>query len=331
MLTLSTLLLTLPAAALAAPQAGSAAPGGDGHEAQIFHQITHGPGGATSGPCERQAWAERKAAHRAAQADFIHALALCVNISEADDRWDCVLDAFDELDEALALLQEQFLARLDLCLELDGGTYEPEIDPDDFVDLIDNPFLPLIPGTTRVYEKDTDEGQEVIHVETTDETREILGVECAVILDTVWLEGELAEKTYDYFAQDEDGNVWYFGEVAINYEDGEIANLDGSWIAGQDGAQAGIVMYGDLAAVVGTTYRQEYLLGEAEDVATLLALDATADVPFGNYAGCAKTLDFSPLDPGVEEEKYYAAGVGVVLEVDLETGERLELVDVLTD
>jgi len=314
---LSLLTLTLP---LSAPTPGP----GDGHKAAIFNHWTHGP---TGGACERQAWAERQSAFRGASADFVHALALAVNIADPDDRWESVLEAFDEYDDAKEEVHEQFLARLELCAWLGGDTYEPEIDPDDFVDAIDHPLLPFTPGTTLVYEKDTDDGLETVHVTTTDDTREILGVECAVVRDTEWLDGEIQEDTYDYFAQDEDGNVWYFGELSFGYEDGQIVGVEGSWIAGEDGAHPGIVM--EAMPQVGDVYRQEFLLGEAEDAATVLALDQAVDVPYGSFDGCAQTGDFSPLEPGTLEHKYYAPGIGLVLEVDPDSGERLELVDVV--
>lgn len=304
-------------------------PDGDAQKAVVFQKLTNGPAGGESNPCVRQTWAERTSANREADADFVHTLALCVNIADPDDQWECVLEAFDELDEVLEEIQDQFFARLDLCTVLGGDTYEPEIDPDYFVEVIDNPFFPLTPGTTLVYEKETDEGTETVHVTTTDETREILEVECTVVRDTEWLDGEIQEDTFDYYAQDVDGNVWYFGELSFEYEDGEIAALEGSWIAGEDGAHPGILMQAD--PMVGQIYRQEFLLGEAEDVGEVLALNESVEVPYGSFEGCLKTLDSTPLEPGSEEEKFYAPGVGPVLEVDLENGEMLELVDIIVE
>jgi hypothetical protein len=123
-----------------------------------------------------------------------------------------------------------------------------------------------------------------------------------------------------------DGNVWYFGEISKNFEDGQLTDLDGSWFAGAGGAKPGIIMHA--SPVVGTTYRQEWFLGEAEDVATTLALDAAADVPYGSFVNCVQTLDFTPIEPDAQEHKFYAAGIGVVLEIDIVEDERLELISI---
>ena len=300
----------------------------DAKKLAIFEHLTHG-GQDGGNPCVRQAWAMRVAARRDAHADFVENLALCINIGDPDEQWECVLEVFEELDEALELGEEQFLARRELCWVIGGDPYEPEVDPEDFTSVIDNPLLPFTPGYTWVYEKVTDEETETIHVTPTDETREIMGVECAVVRDTVWIDGEIEEDTFDYFAQDQEGNVWYFGELSFEYEDGAISGIEGSWIAGEDGAHPGIVMKAD--PMVGDTYRQEFLLGEAEDAGTVLALNESVDVPYGNFANCLQTLDFTPLEPDAEEHKFYASGVGLVLEVDPESGERAELIDIITN
>ena len=159
-----------------------------------------------------------------------------------------------------------------------------------------------------------------------DETTEVMGVECMVVRDVVYLDGEPTEDTLDWFAQDVDGNVWYFGEIAVNYEDGEIADVEGSWEAGVDGAKPGILVLAD--PQVGDAHRQEMLLGEAEDAAEVLALGETVTVPAGTYVNCVKTGEFTPLEPDTYEHKYRAPGIGVVLEVDVESGERVELVTV---
>ena len=129
----------------------------------------------------------------------------------------------------------------------------------------------------------------------------------------------------DWLAQDVDGNVWYLGEVAQNFENGKFANLDGSWEAGVDGAKPGFWMKGDPA--VGDVYRQELLLREAEDVGAVLSLSETVTVSAGSFAHCLQTRDATPLEPGVFGHNFYAPGVGLVLEVNPETGEQLELVE----
>jgi len=229
--------------------------------------------------------------------------------------------------------QEQYQARLEVCDELGPDPYDPEINPANFMDIEDiianpNTYVPLIPGTCSTYEAETDEGTEVTETCVTDDTREILGVACVVVRDTVTVDGEVTEDTFDYFAQDIEGNVWYFGENSYTYEDEVIVSVEGSWIAGVDGAKPGIIMYAN--PQIGDLYRQEFLAAEAEDMGEVLALNETVSVPYGSFQNCVMTRDFSPLEPDVEEHKYYAPGVGAVLEVDVETGERTELVDVST-
>ncbi len=209
----------------------------------------------------------------------------------------------------------------------DTEAYKPVIDPGDFISGIDNPYLPLVTGTTFIYEGNTGEGREHIEVVVTGDTKEIMGIECVVVKDSVTIEGEMVELTYDWFAQDKEGNVWYFGEDSKEYEDGEVVSSAGSWEAGVDGAQPGIVMRAQPA--VGDEYRQEYYEGEAEDMAQVMSLDEAVSVPTGSYTGCLKTREWTPLEPGVTEFKYYAPGIGLILETAgaSESG-RIELIEI---
>lgn len=202
--------------------------------------------------------------------------------------------------------------------------YSAVVFPGAFVDRVDNPYYPLAPGTTRTYEKQTDEGLERVVVTVLREKREILGVSCTVVRDTVTIEGDVIEDTLDWFAQDIAGNVWYFGEFSSDYENGVVVSHGGSWEAGVDGAQPGIVMYAERR--LGQTYYQEFYCGEAEDQATIERLNATVVVPGGAFTGCVQTRDFTRLAPGAMETKYYAPGVGFVRAVE-EDGD-LELVRV---
>lgn len=204
---------------------------------------------------------------------------------------------------------------------------ESPIDPSDFVDGVDNPFFPLAPGTLFVYQKVGEDGTERVEFRVTADRKEILGVSCVVVRDMAFLDDELIEDTLDWFAQDENGNVWYFGEFAQNFEGGVLINTDGSWEAGVEGAEPGIVMQAN--PVVGQLYNQENAPGIAEDMAEVLSLTESVTVPFGTFDKCLETRDFSPLDPGVNEFKFYASGVGQVL--TLEEGERLELISVTVE
>jgi hypothetical protein len=197
--------------------------------------------------------------------------------------------------------------------------YAPVIDPGNFVTGIDNPFFPLQPGTTFVYEGQTEKGNERNEVAVTHETRVILGVTCVVVEDTVTVDGNVVEVTLDWYAQDRDGNVWYFGEDSKEYENGVVVSTAGSWEAGVDGAQPGIIM--EANPLVGDTYRQEYYAGEAEDWARVLSLGEAATVPSGSYTDLLMTQEWSALDsPRVIEHKYYARGVGFIFATTVQGG-----------
>jgi len=283
--------------------------------------------------CKSTAQNTRNSCWFEGRSDYWLACATCDNLATPEERDACKEEAQQELKEKIKECQKQYQARLELCDELGPDPYDPEISPDNFLDVEDiianpNTYYPLIPGTVNVFEAETEEGAEHIETTVTDDTREILGVACVVVRDTVTVDGEVAEDTFDYFAQDSEGNVWYFGENSYTYEDDVIVGVEGSWIAGVDGAKPGIIIYAN--PQIGDLYRQEFLAAEAEDMGEVLALNETVSVPYGSFQNCVMTRDFSPLEPDVEEHKYYAPGVGVVLEVTVETGERTELVDVST-
>jgi hypothetical protein len=216
-----------------------------------------------------------------------------------------------------------------------GGGATDEIshakfDPCDFGnESIDNSYMTLTPGTTFTYESQTEDGTEEDIVVVTYETKEILGVTATVVQDTVSLDGELIEDTFDWFAQDKEGNVWYLGEDTKEYENGEVVSTEGSWEAGVDGAEAGIVMLAD--PQIGDIYRQEWYPGHAEDAAEVVSLNEEVTVPYGTFTNCLQTREFSTIDPELNEYKYYCTAVGAVtLEEVIDSGERVELIDVNT-
>jgi Ca2+-binding RTX toxin-like protein len=194
------------------------------------------------------------------------------------------------------------------------------INPADFVLVIDNPFFTLQPGTT--FTTQSPDGSETITFVVTRQTKVINGVTCVVVKDTAKVDGELVEKTSDYFAQDKYGNVWYFGEDTAEYENGKVVSTEGTWRAGVDGATPGFIMLA--SPQVGNEYDQENAIGVAEDHAKVLSLSKTADVPYGGFDNVLQTLETSPLDAGLSEKKHYVAGVGSVLTTDGKTGEVLE-------
>ena len=218
----------------------------------------------------------------------------------------------------------------------DSGKYDPKIDPANFVREVDNPYFPLKPGTKFVYEGETKDGTERVEVEVTRQTKTILGVKCVVVRDRAYLEGELIEDTFDWHAQDKKGNVWYFGEDTKEYENGEVVSTAGSFEAGKDGAKAGIIM--KAKPRVGDSYRQEYYVGEAEDMAEVLTLDAAGlndavDVPYGSFENVLLTKDWAPVEPNVLEHKYYARDVGLIGAEKVVGGseDQVELVEVTTE
>jgi hypothetical protein len=206
-----------------------------------------------------------------------------------------------------------------------GGTALPqgsepvELDPADFVAEIDNPYWPMVPGSTWVYrETDAEGAVQRVEVTVTDRSKTILGIEATVVHDVVSEDGEVIEDTYDWYAQDADGNVWYLGEATKEFENGKVSTTKGSWEAGVDGAQAGIIVPAD--PEVGMTYRQEYYAGEAEDEGEVLSLDERAEVPFGSFDNLLITKDTTPLEPDILEHKFYAEGVGPILALGLSGG-----------
>jgi hypothetical protein len=195
--------------------------------------------------------------------------------------------------------------------------YRPRIDAAAFTPVIDNPYLPLRPGVRWVYEGRTGDGLERKVVDVTDRTRLIMGISCVEVHDTVTVDGRLEEDTVDWFAEDRGGTVWYFGEATRTIDEGGRSTPAGSWEAGVKGALPGVAMPADPKP--GTpAYRQEYLRGEAEDMARVIGVSEELAVPFGSYVQVLVTREWSPLEPGVAEHKHYAPGIGLIREEGVE-------------
>lgn len=193
--------------------------------------------------------------------------------------------------------------------------------PEAFVAEIDHPYLPLRPGSRWVYRAQTEEGVEEVVVTVRSRPRVVAGIAATEVRDRVTLDGVLIEDTLDWYGQDRDGNVWYLGEATTAYEDG-ASSTEGSWEAGVGGALAGLALPAD--PEVGDAYQQELSPGVAEDRGEIVGVDASGEVPWGPFTAAVRTRDTTPLEPDVLEYKYYAEGVGLVLEED--DGVRLELV-----
>jgi hypothetical protein len=210
---------------------------------------------------------------------------------------------------------------------LDVKYANPELDPGNFVSTITNPYLPLVPGTAFHYRSQTPDGVETSDVIITRDTKQILDVTVTVVHDRVFLDGDLTEDTFDWFAQDRDGNVWYFGEDSKEIQDGEVVSTEGSWEAGVGGNEPGVVMLAH--PKTGLVYRQELAPDIAEDAARVLSLKAKVDVPYGQFTGCLHTLEYTPLELGVREHKFYCPDIGQVMDVQPKGGRiRNELISI---
>jgi hypothetical protein len=192
------------------------------------------------------------------------------------------------------------------------GRYAPSIDPADFVATIDNPYLPFKPGTGFHYKGVRGRTAQTDDEVVTHQTKRILGVKCTVVKDTVSEHGRVVERTFDWYAQDKRGNVWYMGELSLERQHGRLAKASDSWESGVKGAKPGILMPGHPRP--GDAYRQEYYPpGEALDEARVLKQSGSGKVPYGAFKDALVTSERSPLEPQTEE-KYYVSGVGEVEE-----------------
>ena len=204
----------------------------------------------------------------------------------------------------------------------------PPLDPANFVSVIDNPYFPLEPGTTFIYEGESEGASTRDEMTVTNQTRVILGVTTTVVHHLSYEDGLLIEDTYDWFAQDADGNVWYFGEDTKELdENGNVISTEGSWEAGVDGAEPGIIMLAEPKK--GDKYQQENAPDIAEDMAQVIGFEDSFCVEYGCFEDVLVTKEWSPLEKGVVEHKYYAEGVGFIFGTMIRGGEeQSELVEV---
>lgn len=280
---------------------------------------------------------------------YLEALAVCGDTNDTSAAEACIEEVEEERGDDAEECGEVFEARLELCEKLNDAPHQVafgEDYADNFVDPLQigvtiepNPWFPLVQGNIWVYEASglDDEGEEVeedIVVTVTSAVKLIEGIRCLVVNDTVSEDGEVIEDTDDWFAQDKDGNVWYCGEISENKEtfEGdnpeipELVDLEGSWKSGRDDAKAGMLL--PFSPVVGQVIRQEVLYGDAEDVIEVESLTGTESAEAASCTdSCLVTLDYTPLEPGEFENKYYIAGVGLIVETKTGTTERVELVE----
>ena len=186
-----------------------------------------------------------------------------------------------------------------------------------------NPYYPLVPGTvTRL--RGTDSGEHLHErVTVTHRTRMIQGVRTRVVHDVLFrADGSVAEKTHDWYADDSGGNVWYFGERTATYDEhGHLESREGSWEAGVAGARAGIIMPADPHPT--DAYRQEFRKGHAEDQAWIVQNRASIRTPYRVFHRVVRSFEWTRLEPNVVSVKFYARGVGIVVEKDLAGGSEV--------
>lgn len=305
--------------------------------------------------CERTADTLLQACRYDVRDDYYETLANCKNLGSKSERRACYREAYSARHEDSEFCEEVKEARVDACEVLDEERYDTDpllvnefVDPDhvggDNGIYLPNPYVSVVAGHTYVL-RAGEEGEETVVVHVTDDKREILGVLCRVVVDIVVeesiedgeVEYEAVEVTDDWFAQAVNGDVVYCGEVARNFEDGVLRDLDGSFEAGLDFAKSGVLVH--QAPVWGKAHRQEFSLNEAEDIVQYVGMDtAPGEEEGGNVENekyscgtdrCLQTFDFAPIDPESTEYKYYLPGTGFVLAVAMEdgelTGEREEL------
>ncbi len=277
---------------------------------------------AGAGACDQTTAAVARSCAKQTVADYLLALGACANVASPRGRERCIKHAAADLKAGPDDCQEQKRARARVCGLVGQAPYDPPIEPANFSPNITNRYFPLPPGTVFTYRAP----DSVITVSVLRQTVKIAGVTCRVVRDTNVVAGKVAEDTLDYYAQDRQGNVWYFGEATAEFANGVSVATDGSFVTGVNDAKPGIIMLA--APKPGKGYRQEFELADAEDVAQVVSLGQSVSVPFGTFHNALKTLESTPLEPGLFENKFYVPGVGNVLTVDLDTGEREVLVSV---
>jgi hypothetical protein len=207
---------------------------------------------------------------------------------------------------------------------LPQGTKPMKLDAADFTTNIDNPYWPMRPGSHWVYREVENGETQRVDVTVLDKTKVLAGITARVVHDEVTRQGQVVENTYDWYAQDSHGNLWYLGEDTAEYENGKLKTKEGTWAAGVDGAEPGVVV--PASPKQGMRYREEYYAGHAEDGAEVLSANSQVQVPFGRFRNALLTRNFSSIEPTVEEMKLYAKGVGPVMELLVSGGSgRTEL------
>jgi hypothetical protein len=312
------------------------------HAGDSNHSPELHAGDSNHSPCKRTANQMFAACHADVKDDYITTLANCSNLADSSDQSTCREEAKQTRHEEAGYCGDQLDARRNACDTLDEYRYDTDplldptiafVNPDDVDQSSANPYVSIVAGHTYVLRAGK-EGEETVVVHVTEESREIQGVQCRVVVDAVLevdkdeISGEIdyvpVEVTDDWLAQDIEGNIYYCGEVSRNFEEGVLVDLDGSFESGREFAKAGLLMMA--LPEVGLAHRQEFSLGEAEDIIQYVDLagvpgEENEKFPCEDAGGCLMTYDFTPLGPESSEFKYYLPGVGFVLAEAMEEGE----------
>jgi len=207
------------------------------------------------------------------------------------------------------------------------SSYKPDVNPSKFTNStnLTNTYFPYATGKKYILEGQSADGLERTEEQRLGTTKTILGITCIEVEFKGYLNGVLIEKAIDWYAQDNNGNVWYFGEVVDNYNsNGTLKDHAGSWEAGVDGAQPGTIMPAN--PQVGMAYREEYYFNHAEDRAEVTGTGLTVMIPFGTFTNCIKTRNWTELEPDLNENKFYAPGIGLIKEVDVKDNSEIRLI-----
>ncbi|MDZ4771943.1 MAG: hypothetical protein SGI72_02290 [Planctomycetota bacterium] len=273
--------------------------------------------------CELSARALLLADRSAVDERYLRAIA--IGFADATRSWhEMVLTILSDRRAAFALADLRFQARLETCVLFGGAPYAPRITPIEFTPIVDHPLYPLVPGRTLVYELHGADRIERKDVTTLRTTVAIQGVTCRPVETVCTVNGEVTETSTNWYAQHADGSVWWFGELNQHFVDGILASLEGSWRAGLNGAQAGIVVpsFANLEA----PFRRGLSIGCIEGVARVTSRTSTIEVPFGRFDNAVEIEELDPLEPLELILEILVRGIGLVAEVEPSAGARLELV-----
>lgn len=278
------------------------------------------------GNCELAARALRVASRHDADSSFLRRMSACLNDPGCAVR-DTLVAALRDRNEALILADQQYTARLDACVLFGGEVYAPRIDASEYSAIVDHALLPLIPGRTLIYESSAKDAPVRVEVTTLPTVAQIQGVECRAVLTVKSVDLEIVETSTNWYAQHQDGSVWWFGELNQHFEDGLLTSLDGSWRAGLAGAQPGIVV--PSLAGLDAPFRRAWSPGVVEDIASVRSRTGTIRVPFGTFENALEIQEWDVLEPLELIVEILVPGLGLVAEIEPHTGARLELVAVV--